>query len=281
MKKAPLLKSGGRWDVIDAQIHIWTSVYPGGTPHRVGGFAAEAALVEMNECRVDRAVLIAPTWASDNEVMRAISQHPTRFGAMVRLTLDPEEDGRLLRLAADNPGILGARIALHNEERKRALVNGDLEWLWTYAEDHDLVLMIYPPESLTELRRIAGSRPGLRLIIDHFAVPLGASESALYEVAAQLLDFAALPNVAIKASGLQCHTSSRFPFTPLHDAVYQVIDAFGKERVFWGSDLTRLRCPYRESVEMMRTALDRLSDDGREWLLGRGLATWLRWSLDR
>lgn len=278
VKKAPGARSDSAWDVIDAQVHIWTTVYPGGTPHRLGGFTAEAALAAMDACRVDRAVLVAPTWAADGEVLRAVATYPDRFGAMMRLTLDPEHDRRIMSLGSETSGILGARIALHTKERRRALVDGELEWLWMYAEDHKVALMIYAPESLTELRAMAAARTGLRIIVDHLGVPLEAGESGLYEIVADLLPLANLPNVAVKASGLPSHTTSLFPFKPLHDAVYQVIDAFGKDRVFWGSDLTRLPCPYSDSVEMMRIGLDRLSESGREWLLGRGLATWLRLS---
>ena len=47
------------------------------------------------------------------------------------------------------------------------------------------------------------------------------------------------------------------------------IDAFGADRVFWGSDLTRLPGSYRECITMFTEELDFLSDVDIEATMGR------------
>ncbi|HZC00133.1 MAG TPA: amidohydrolase, partial [Gammaproteobacteria bacterium] len=59
----------------------------------------------------------------------------------------------------------------------------------------------------------------------------------------------------------------------------QVVEAYGPQRVFWGTDLTRLRCPYRQAVTLFTEEVDFLSNADREWIMGRGIAAWLGWPL--
>jgi L-fuconolactonase len=54
-----------------------------------------------------------------------------------------------------------------------------------------------------------------------------------------------------------------------------VVDAYGPRRVFRGTDLTRLPCPYRQAVTLFTEELDFLSSDDKEWIMGRGIAEWL------
>ena len=61
--------------------------------------------------------------------------------------------------------------------------------------------------------------------------------------------------------------------------VRRVVDAFGPERCFWGSDLSHLPCPYREVVTLFTEEMKTLSARELEWIMGRGLAEWLDWPL--
>jgi len=53
--------------------------------------------------------------------------------------------------------------------------------------------------------------------------------------------------------------------------------AFGARRMFWGSDLSRLRGSYRECVTMWTEAMPWLTREDLEWIMGRGLCEWLGW----
>ena len=57
---------------------------------------------------------------------------------------------------------------------------------------------------------------------------------------------AAWPNVVVKISSLPNYVAGPYPFTSLHEPVRRLVGEYGAERVFWGSDLTRLRCRYAE-----------------------------------
>jgi len=67
--------------------------------------------------------------------------------------------------------------------------------------------------------------------------------------------------------------------TSLHAPIRRVVEAYGPHRVFWGTDLTRLRGSYRQAVTLFTEELDFLSDIDKTWIMGRGIAEWLGWPL--
>ena len=50
------------------------------------------------------------------------------------------------------------------------------------------------------------------------------------------------------------------------------------ERVFWGTDVTGLRCSWREAVTMVTEEMDFLSQEDKTWIMGRGVRQWLNWT---
>jgi hypothetical protein len=70
-----------------------------------------------------------------------------------------------------------------------------------------------------------------------------------------------------------------YPFPSLHPHIRRIVEAFGPRRVFWGTDLTRLPCSYRQAVTLFADELDFLAAADKEWIMGRGIAEWLNWPL--
>jgi predicted TIM-barrel fold metal-dependent hydrolase len=104
-------------------------------------------------------------------------------------------------------------------------------------------------------------------------------DTAAFANLPDLLAMAHRPNVAVKASALPCFSSEPYPYRDLHPYIRQVFDAFGPRGVFWGTDLTRLPCCYRQAITMFIEELAFLSADDKEWVMGRGVCEWLGWPL--
>jgi predicted TIM-barrel fold metal-dependent hydrolase len=68
-----------------------------------------------------------------------------------------------------------------------------------------------------------------------------------------------------------------YPFPTLRSYIREVVQAFGAERVFWGSDATRLPVPYREIRRQFTDDLDFLDDRERTLILGQAVSEWVRW----
>jgi L-fuconolactonase len=87
--------------------------------------------------------------------------------------------------------------------------------------------------------------------------------------------------MAVKTSALPRYVTEPYPFPSPRQHIRRVVDAYGPRRVFRGTDLTRLSCPYRQAVTLFIKELDSRADEGKQWIMGRGIAEWLGWPLRR
>jgi predicted TIM-barrel fold metal-dependent hydrolase len=88
---------------------------------------------------------------------------------------------------------------------------------------------------------------------------------------------AKLPNVALKATGAPGYSTESYPFRNLHDPLHRLFDAFGPDRFFWGTDITRMPCTYRQCVTFFTEELPWLKGRDLERVMGRGLAKRIGW----
>jgi hypothetical protein len=51
--------------------------------------------------------------------------------------------------------------------------------------------------------------------------------------------------------------------------------------MFWGTDITRMPCSWRQCVTMFTEELPWLSGRDRELVMGRAVCAWLGWTLPR
>jgi predicted TIM-barrel fold metal-dependent hydrolase len=85
--------------------------------------------------------------------------------------------------------------------------------------------------------------------------------------------------VAVKASGMPSLSNESYPFRDLHPHIRTLVEAFGPQRTFWGTDLTRMPCSYRECIDLFTKELPWLKGQDLEWVMGRGVCEWLGWPL--
>ena len=272
--------------IVDAQIHLWAAdrpdrPWPGGRshPHRPVSFIAEDALKEMDAAGVDRAVIVPPSWVGDRNdlALDAARTHPDRFAIMGRFAIERPEDQALLDGWKRQPGMLGLRFTFGSPSQRGWLTDGTADWFWPVAERLQLPLMLSVPGSLPYVDRIAARHPGLRIIIDHLGTPQRTKDAEAFAHLPELLAMARHPNVAVKASALPDYSSQPYPYRNLHDPIHRVFDTFGPRRMFWGTDLTRLSCSYRQAVTLFTEELPWLTGDDLELVMGRALCDWLGW----
>lgn len=275
--------------IIDAQVHIWGAntperPWPAGRENQAQRpipLGAEELLRAMDEAGVNRVVIVPPSWEGDRNdlALEAARKHPDRFAVMGRFPVEAPAEGRQLRTWRDEPGMLGVRLTLHRSPWREWFEDGAVDWFWPAAERDGLPVMVYVPGLVKRLDGIAGRHPGLSLIVDHLALPIGKKDEAAFAALDEVLALARCPNVAVKVSALPCYTRERYPFPGLHRHIRHVYDAFGPRRMLWGTDYSRLPCAYRDAIRLFTEALDFLSAEDKEWIMGRAAAQWLRWPL--
>lgn len=284
-------------EIVDAQVHVWapsTEARPWNTdadayitraPTLSSGhrppLGAEELIREMDAAGVHRAVLVPPVFAGDDNAtaLEAAAAYPGRLAVMGRISLEDEHLGRsLLPGWLDRDGMVGVRLTFHWDRQRQWLADGTADWFWAVAQNHDIPVAVFPPGLLAEIGDIAARHPGLRLAVDHFGLPLDVRDAGVDAVVDDLVRLAPLPNVSVKASTLPSYVTGAYPFTHLHDPIRRVVDAFGPDRVFWGSEMTRLPCPYRQCVTLFTEALDFLGEGDLDLIMGGALSRWLGWN---
>ena len=277
--------------IIDSQVHIWTPETPekpyakkdASAPHRPVPLGHEELLREMDGAGVERCILVPPTWEDDRNdtSLEAARLHPNRFRVMGRIKLTALQSRALVATWKNQAHMLGIRLVFNPGRTASWLVDGTADWLWDAAERYDVPVMAFAPNTVPKLGEIAERHPGLRMIVDHMGLSSTLRGKSLEPAVANVIKLARLKNVAVKVSALPCYVDEPYPFPTLHPVVRRVVDAFGPQRCFWGTDLSHLPCPYKQVVTLFTEEMKSLSSTELEWIMGRGLAEWLRWPLQK
>ena len=117
------------------------------------------------------------------------------------------------------------------------------------------------------------------MLIDHFARVRGTTDDAAYANQPALLALAKYPNVAVKVTGQPGYAEDAYPFRSFHPHLHRVFDAFGPDRMFWGTDITRMPCSWRQCVTVFTEELPWLKGRDLELVMGEALCNWVGWRL--
>ena len=276
--------------IVDSQVHIWGANTPERPwqlpqpPHhrQVPSFSKDELLREMDSAGIHRAVIVPPFWEGErNDLgLEAARSHPERFAVMGLFDTERRDAREKLATWLQQSGMLGFRFSARDPKYKTALPEGRLDWLWAAAEELGIPVMIgvLPPD-LHLVDRVAERHPGLKIALDHMARVFGKKDDEAFPELHKLLALAKRPNVAVKASGMPSYTEGPYPYHRMHPYLRRAYDAYGPKRLFWGTDLTKLPCTYRQAVTMFTEELAWLTAEDKEWIMGRGLCEWLGWNI--
>ncbi len=268
--------------IVDAQVHIWGTGLPTNPAHRqITAFSRDDLLQEMDEAGVAAAVIHPPGWDpnSGQLAIEAAAQYPDRLAILGNFPLDREESKGLVAGWKGQPGMLGLRFTFQQPQMQSWPTDGTMDWLWPAAAAAGLPVALACSAFLPALGEIAERHPEVKLIVDHFGRGGGAADAEAWANLPDLLALARYPNVAVKATGAPSYSSAAYPFSNIHDYLRQVYDAFGPERMFWGTDITRMPCSWKQCITLFTEELPWLSESDKELIMGRALCNWLGWEL--
>jgi predicted TIM-barrel fold metal-dependent hydrolase len=268
--------------IVDAQVHIWASGKPHNPNHRqVERFTKDELLKEMDAAGVDAALIHPPTsWdPGANEVaVEAARQHPDRLAILGNFPLDRPESRALIDGWKQRPGMLGLRFTFLQPHMRTWPTDGTMDWLWPAAERAGIPVALQASHVMGTVGKVAERHPGLKLIVDHLGRASGTKDDAAWGNLDEMLALARHSNVAIKATGAPSYSSEPYPYRNIHGHLRRIHDAFGPERMFWGTDITRMPCTWRQCVTMFTEELPWLSGRDRDLVMGRALCRWIGWN---
>lgn len=270
--------------IVDAQIHTWGVGLPSNMSHwQVTHFTPAEAIALMDDGGVDAAVIHPPGWDPNSTQMAfdAVRDYPGRFAIMGALPLEDPSSREKFATWRAQPGMLGLRYTFLHEPLRTQLADGTLDWLWAEAEKAGLPISMLATDSLKDIAKIATRHPGLRLTIDHMGGRGGLTtlkdEAAMTHMP-DLLALAKFPNVAVKATGAPGYSAEAYPFPKMLGYLKQIFDAFGPNRMFWGTDISKMPCSWNQCVTMFTEHLSFLSDADKKLVMGDALCAWWGWN---
>jgi len=276
--------------IVDAQVHLWKAEsddwkwVPGMKPQLPEPFTIERALAMMDEAGVDRAVVVPPGWPGDRNDygIEAAKRYPNRFAVMGRIPLQDPKSAELLPSWRAQPGMLGVRLVFLGAAAKW-LDDGTADWFWPAAEKVGLPVMYLAPGRSSNMARVAERHPQLQLIVDHMgmtlldeAVRAGKFDGAVNDT----LTLAKYPNVSVKLSSAANHSKEPYPFQDINPHIKRVFEAFGRQRCYWGTDITNglARATWHQRVTHFTEALNFLTEEDKDWVMGRAITERLHWT---
>ncbi len=275
--------------IVDAQIHLWKAEsedwkwVPGLKPQLPEPFTIERAISMMDEAGVDRAVIVPPSWPGDRNdyALEAVRRYPTRFRVMGKLPLNDPKGAERLPKWKEQPGMAGLRVIFNTPQTIPWLSDGTVDWFWAAAEKAELPVMCFAPTHTALFGRVAERHPGLQLILDHMGVTAAmVKNGTLDQGIAATVGLAKYPNVSAKVSASPGLSRERYPFRDVAGYIKRVFDAYGPQRSYWGTDITNsyAKASYRQRISQFTEELDFLTEEDKDWVMGRAIVQRLKWT---
>lgn len=265
---------------VDSHVHVWSddterwTLAPGFrranmVPQR---FAAEDLIGEMEAAGVDRAVLVQMSfYGHDNAyLLDCLHRHPGRFAGIALIDQGAADVGSRMR-ALKAQGVCGFRIYPRERPDRDWLETPALRSMFQVAAEENLVLCcLVDPPALACLERMCAAFPETPVVVDH-AGRIGIRTPPSHEQVVQLCRLGRTANVAVKLSALYALSRAGPPYRDLQALVQRTLDAFGADRLMWGSDAPHQLAPphgYRTSLTALTEMLSAAAAHERAAILG-------------
>ena len=268
---------------IDSHLHIWsldTDAYPfaeGRNTEEEG--SAELLLETMEANGVSHSVIVQPIhYVYDNRyVTDMMKKYPGKFAGMAIMDRHAPDAPEQLEKLVKEDGFSGLRMHLSRPDDPAEWAAPDQDRIWQKAEELGASFLSFgPAEKQPAVEPIVARYPNVKVILDHLG---GAPtlEEAPYPLLQNVLNFAKYPNVYVKFTPQAGQSKEDFPLADTHSTYERLYDAFGPQRLMWGTDFPHIfrNIGYPKAVEMFRDHMPFLSEEDKEWLFAKtALSVW-------
>jgi predicted TIM-barrel fold metal-dependent hydrolase len=211
-------------------------------PMRLSADPLADYLAHMATEGIDRAVLVHPEPYGDDHrlVLDCLAREPDRFlGTSLFYPKDPAAPQKLRDLVQKQPKIIATRFHAHLGKTMYldSFADAGVRKLWEMAGELGLIIELHiGPNYAAQVAEVVRTYPDFTVLIDHLAEPhLGNAVEF-----AEVLALAEFDQVYMKLSGLN-HFSTAAPlYEDAKPFTRWVIEAFGPDRLVWGSGTPRI-----------------------------------------
>ncbi|HEX4408083.1 MAG TPA: amidohydrolase family protein [Xanthobacteraceae bacterium] len=221
---------------------------------------AKSALVHASTC-----------YGYDNSyVADAVAAHPKRFTGVFTIDVLASDAVQKMRHWMDR-GLTGMRLFTFG-----STMSQQASWLddpksfpaWTYAAERGLsICMQMSADGLPQLTAMIERFPKVSIIIDHMARPK-LDDGPPYAAAASLFALARYPSVHLKLTERNFVQSRAGKATP-ETFFRKLVDAFGADRLAWGSNYPSSEGTLPELLALGQETLSVLPQADRDWIFAK------------
>ncbi len=263
---------------IDAHHHLWRldrGDYGWLTPdlaaiHRDFSMADLTPILDRH--KVDATILVqaAPTEAETAFLLAQAEASPRIAGVVGWIDFDAPDAVARIEAVAENPLLVGLRPMVQDIADDDWLLGASLGPALRAMTRLNLVFdALALPRHLPHVAQVARRHPDLQIVLDHLGKPKIATRE-FHPWRADILDLAALPNVACKLSGMATEAAAGWRIDDLRPVADHILSCFGPARVMWGSDwpVVDLAGGYDRWVEASLDLLASHPADARDQIMG-------------
>lgn len=267
---------------IDAHQHFWSierGDYGWLTPDLVSlyrDFLPTHLEPILRENKIDGTILVqaAPTVAETEFMLSLIGENPFIFGVVGWVDFESHEAPALIKELANNEKLVGLRPMIQDQSDENWMLGDKLDAAFNALQNSDLTFdALTMPQHLPALRTLLSRYPNLRVVIDHGSKPVireGIFEGWAEDMAALAKD----TNAFCKLSGLVTEAREDWSADTLRPYVQHLLDAFGPERLIWGSDwpVCTLASSYERWLATTEELLNNLTPTEIDKIMGTNAA---------
>ncbi len=267
--------------ILDSHTHAWDRwPYEPPVPDPESRGRVEQLLWEMDRFGVDRAVLVCARIeqnpGNNDYVAECVCRYPDRLVQFADVdcgwteTYHTPGGAERLAEAARRYSLKGFTHYLRDDTDWFRTSEG-LAFFEKAAELNLIASLALSPRWMPSLVELAARCPTVPFLCHHMAGVKAADPEGLQAVIAA----AAVPNICIKMSGFHyvSGTGWGYPYPDSRDVVRRLYEAYGPERLCWGSDypVVRFSMTYQHALEAFRTHCDFIPPADQALVLGGAL----------
>ena len=299
-------------EIIDLQLHELAPFLPwdDAPDQQRRDVLTETLRYSMDAVGVDGVVLHS---VAEMEFAEQLAkQEPDRFARVVSLVgpgptaitenPDVENVAELISEMYRRPGVVGVRCSPSPQLRPGEFERfqaGHYDRALAACEEQGVPVLVLISGAPGSLRVIAERYPDLQIILDHLGIPqrpLERPDDPQWALLPEVVALAKYQNIGLKLCGAPGLSEQGYPFADVWPYVSQLLEAFGADRVAWGSDIGRFRGRIGWSIRVPEAQADyvgkhtymeslgfflyspELSPSEKEEILGKSARRLLRWS---
>ena len=265
--------AAAEYRILDPHVHVWKHdpKYPFAEGARVPDRDAtpEMLLGLMKTNGVARTVIIQVIhYRYDNSYLAdVLKKYPTEFQGVARV--DPLDAGNVDHLSRlTEQGFRGVRLSPAGNASGDWIAGPLMPPLWKRCEELKVPMTVLAPVTrMPDVEKLADRYPNLTIVIDHMAdSPLDQPQQL-----EKLIALKRFPKLFVKISHTWSLSKQKYPFLDAQEQVKRLYDAFGPQRLMWGTDwpVCEAHTTYAEALKLVRDDMKFLSAEDKSWILSR------------